>query len=222
MLVLTTQPDRPDELERVEAAGGRVINWNGYRVLGVLATSRSIGKSKKKPNLTLAAHSIGICKTYKCQGISNFRRLLPEAVRERRAGGEGGGEDGQGRVPDPGERRAVGRGDQRDGVRGRPGVLPEQRPAVAAGMLPPQSRAPAARRRVRRRRRRRRGEGGRQGRVRQGVRRRGIASREARDRPAERRQRERRHRGSPPAGAVIRHYYWLILFLLYFFSLLPS
>lgn len=119
MLVLTTQPDRPDELERVEAAGGRVINWNGYRVLGVLATSRSIGKSKKKPNLTLAAHSIGICKTYKCQGISNFRRLLPEAVRERRAGGEGGGEDGQGRVPDPGERRAVGRGVQRGGVQDR-------------------------------------------------------------------------------------------------------
>ncbi|KAL6615723.1 hypothetical protein ACP70R_037993 [Stipagrostis hirtigluma subsp. patula] len=37
------KPERPDELERVEAAGGRVINWNGYRVLGVLATSRSIG-----------------------------------------------------------------------------------------------------------------------------------------------------------------------------------
>ena len=37
------QPDRPDEMERVEAAGGRVINWNGYRILGVLATSRSIG-----------------------------------------------------------------------------------------------------------------------------------------------------------------------------------
>lgn len=30
-------------MERVEAAGGRVINWNGYRILGVLATSRSIG-----------------------------------------------------------------------------------------------------------------------------------------------------------------------------------
>ncbi|KAF9594807.1 hypothetical protein IFM89_034790 [Coptis chinensis] len=29
-------------MEGVEAAGGRVINWNGYRVLGVLATSRSI------------------------------------------------------------------------------------------------------------------------------------------------------------------------------------
>uniref|UniRef100_A0A0D3GB26 protein-serine/threonine phosphatase n=1 Tax=Oryza barthii TaxID=65489 RepID=A0A0D3GB26_9ORYZ len=41
--------DRPDELERVEAAGGRVINWNGYRVLGVLATSRSIGDYYLKP-----------------------------------------------------------------------------------------------------------------------------------------------------------------------------
>lgn len=30
-------------MERVEAAGGRVINWDGSRVLGVLATSRSIG-----------------------------------------------------------------------------------------------------------------------------------------------------------------------------------
>lgn len=46
---LTVQPDRPDELERVESAGGRVINWNGYRVLGVLATSRSIGDYYMKP-----------------------------------------------------------------------------------------------------------------------------------------------------------------------------
>ena len=37
------QPDRADEMERVEAAGGRILNWNGSRVLGVLATSRSIG-----------------------------------------------------------------------------------------------------------------------------------------------------------------------------------
>ncbi|WRX18029.1 PPM-type phosphatase-like domain - like 10 [Theobroma cacao] len=43
------KPDRPDELERVEAGGGRVINWNGYRVLGVLATSRSIGDQCLKP-----------------------------------------------------------------------------------------------------------------------------------------------------------------------------
>ncbi|KAF9620628.1 hypothetical protein IFM89_013654 [Coptis chinensis] len=39
---MAKQPDRPDEMEGVEAAGGRVINWNGYRVLGMLATSRSI------------------------------------------------------------------------------------------------------------------------------------------------------------------------------------
>ncbi|KAH1193381.1 putative protein phosphatase 2C 8 [Glycine max] len=36
------KPHRPDELMRIEEAGGRVINWNGQRVLGVLATSRSI------------------------------------------------------------------------------------------------------------------------------------------------------------------------------------
>ncbi|MCL7022739.1 hypothetical protein MKW94_000155 [Papaver nudicaule] len=46
------KPDRPDELERVEAAGGRVIDWNGYRVLGVLATSRSIGDFYLKPYVT--------------------------------------------------------------------------------------------------------------------------------------------------------------------------
>ncbi|KAJ0043295.1 hypothetical protein Pint_17695 [Pistacia integerrima] len=43
------KPDRPDELQRVEAAGGRVINWNGHRILGVLATSRSIGDQYLKP-----------------------------------------------------------------------------------------------------------------------------------------------------------------------------
>ncbi|KAK3445619.1 hypothetical protein EUGRSUZ_A01486 [Eucalyptus grandis] len=43
------KPNRPDELKRVEAAGGRVINWNGHRILGVLATSRSIGDQYLKP-----------------------------------------------------------------------------------------------------------------------------------------------------------------------------
>lgn len=43
------KPDRPDELERIEVSGGRVINWNGQRVLGVLATSRSIGDQYLKP-----------------------------------------------------------------------------------------------------------------------------------------------------------------------------
>ncbi|KAL2249058.1 probable protein phosphatase 2C 51 [Sesamum indicum] len=43
------KPDRPDELERIEACGGNVIDWNGQRVLGVLATSRSIGDNYLKP-----------------------------------------------------------------------------------------------------------------------------------------------------------------------------
>lgn len=48
-LSIDHKPDRPDELARIEASGGRVINWNGYRVLGVLATSRSIGDHYLKP-----------------------------------------------------------------------------------------------------------------------------------------------------------------------------
>ncbi|MBA0678205.1 hypothetical protein Goari_019565, partial [Gossypium aridum] len=36
------KPDRPDERERVEVAGGRVININGNHILGAFATSRYI------------------------------------------------------------------------------------------------------------------------------------------------------------------------------------
>lgn len=38
------QPDRPDELDRIQEAGGRVIYWDGARVFGVLAMSRAIGE----------------------------------------------------------------------------------------------------------------------------------------------------------------------------------
>ncbi|PHT92264.1 putative protein phosphatase 2C 8 [Capsicum annuum] len=43
--------DRPDEKKRVEAAGGKILNWKGSRVQGVLATSRSIGDHCLKPFL---------------------------------------------------------------------------------------------------------------------------------------------------------------------------
>ncbi|KAL5229688.1 hypothetical protein ABZP36_028464 [Zizania latifolia] len=46
------KPDRPDELERIQAAGGRVIFWDSARVLGVLAMSRAIGDGYLKPYVT--------------------------------------------------------------------------------------------------------------------------------------------------------------------------
>lgn len=48
-LSIDQKPNREDEWERIEAAGGRIIQWNGYRVLGVLAVSRSIGDKYLKP-----------------------------------------------------------------------------------------------------------------------------------------------------------------------------
>lgn len=43
------KPDRPDELNRIQAAGGRVIYWDCPRVQGVLAMSRAIGDNYLKP-----------------------------------------------------------------------------------------------------------------------------------------------------------------------------
>ncbi|KAK3031919.1 hypothetical protein RJ639_036715 [Escallonia herrerae] len=49
LFLIQLQPDRPDELLRIEDAGGRVIYWDGARVLGVLAMSRAIGDNYLKP-----------------------------------------------------------------------------------------------------------------------------------------------------------------------------
>eukprot|EP00249_Psilotum_nudum_P022906 c28687_g2_i3 orf=511-2262(+) len=43
------KPEREDERSRIEAAGGRVVNWDGYRVGGLLAMSRAIGDRFLKP-----------------------------------------------------------------------------------------------------------------------------------------------------------------------------
>ncbi|PIN19927.1 Serine/threonine protein phosphatase [Handroanthus impetiginosus] len=48
-LSLDHKPDRSDELNRIEEAGGRVIFWDCPRVLGVLAMSRAIGDNYLKP-----------------------------------------------------------------------------------------------------------------------------------------------------------------------------
>ncbi|KAL2928271.1 Protein phosphatase 2C 56 [Bienertia sinuspersici] len=48
-LTVDHKPDRADELSRIEGEGGRVINWHGARVLGVLAMSRSIGDRYMSP-----------------------------------------------------------------------------------------------------------------------------------------------------------------------------
>ncbi|KAL1224096.1 Protein phosphatase 2C 7 [Cardamine amara subsp. amara] len=43
------KPDREDEYARIENAGGKVIQWQGARVSGVLAMSRSIGDEYLEP-----------------------------------------------------------------------------------------------------------------------------------------------------------------------------
>ncbi|GFP88919.1 probable protein phosphatase 2c 8 [Phtheirospermum japonicum] len=46
------KPEREDEKERIEAAGGKIVCWNGWRVEGVLSTSRSLGDHYLKPYVT--------------------------------------------------------------------------------------------------------------------------------------------------------------------------
>jgi protein phosphatase 2C len=43
------KPDREDERARIEALGGKVFYWQGFRVSGVLAMSRSIGDNYLEP-----------------------------------------------------------------------------------------------------------------------------------------------------------------------------
>ncbi|XP_047076298.1 probable protein phosphatase 2C 37 [Lolium rigidum] len=50
-LSVDQKPDRPDEMARIEAAGGRVLFIDGPRVRGVLAMSRALGHELLKPEV---------------------------------------------------------------------------------------------------------------------------------------------------------------------------
>ncbi|GFS43424.1 similar to HYPERSENSITIVE TO ABA1 [Actinidia rufa] len=65
------KPDREDERARIEAAGGKVIQWDGFRVSGVLAMSRSIGMYI--PTLTILNYDLAVIHmipTLKAYGIA--------------------------------------------------------------------------------------------------------------------------------------------------------
>eukprot|EP00249_Psilotum_nudum_P022907 c28687_g2_i4 orf=466-2238(+) len=57
------KPEREDERSRIEAAGGRVVNWDGYRVGGLLAMSRAIGDRFLKPYVIAEPEVICIERT---------------------------------------------------------------------------------------------------------------------------------------------------------------
>ncbi|XP_020673676.2 protein phosphatase 2C 51-like isoform X2 [Dendrobium catenatum] len=91
------KPNRPDEMKRVEAAGGRIINWDGYRVLGVLSTSRSIEitvteRSDKDEFLILASDGLwdAISNEVACRIVrqclsGQAAKMFPGAVNGRSA-----------------------------------------------------------------------------------------------------------------------------------------
>lgn len=110
--------------------------------------------------------------------MRHCRGQLFEAVRDMRPGGEGDGEEGRrGRVPHPGQRRPVGRGEQRGGLQRRARLPAEQRAAREEPVEPDvqpkpeaeqQQRRRGAQRRCSFRRRRRRWLGERRGERRRG------------------------------------------------------
>ncbi|EFJ47935.1 hypothetical protein VOLCADRAFT_61058 [Volvox carteri f. nagariensis] len=57
------KPEREDEAERVEKAGGQVLYWNGHRVMGVLAMSRAIGDHGLRPYIIPEPEVSVVCRT---------------------------------------------------------------------------------------------------------------------------------------------------------------
>ena len=67
------QPDREDERARIEAAGGKVIQWDGFRVSGVLAMSRSIGMYI--PTLTILNHDLAVIHLFPILKASEMAQM---------------------------------------------------------------------------------------------------------------------------------------------------
>ncbi|MCO5550376.1 hypothetical protein L7F22_003860 [Adiantum nelumboides] len=67
-----SKPDREDEIARIKADGGRVFNWNGWRVLGVLhfKVQEGIGSALALPNVSRLHPS----------GCAFLRSLLAQVV----------------------------------------------------------------------------------------------------------------------------------------------
>ncbi|GFR40546.1 hypothetical protein Agub_g1119 [Astrephomene gubernaculifera] len=56
------KPEREDEAERVEKAGGQVLFYNGHRVMGVLAMSRAIGDHGLRPYIIPEPEVSVVCR----------------------------------------------------------------------------------------------------------------------------------------------------------------
>eukprot|EP00246_Nothoceros_aenigmaticus_P015784 TRINITY_DN680_c0_g1_i1.p1 TRINITY_DN680_c0_g1~~TRINITY_DN680_c0_g1_i1.p1 ORF type:complete len:328 (+),score=25.32 TRINITY_DN680_c0_g1_i1:80-985(+) len=109
------KPERRDELARIEAAGGRVISWGGYRVLGVLAMSRAIGDRYLKPYVIsepevtctkrteddecLVLASDGLWDVIPNETVCEVARKCLAGRHSSRASGSGRGEDGSEESP---------------------------------------------------------------------------------------------------------------------------
>ncbi|XVF54006.1 hypothetical protein PTKIN_Ptkin05aG0147100 [Pterospermum kingtungense] len=66
------KPERPDELERIRAAGGKLVYQNGVRVYGILNMSRALGRQAEDEFLILATDGLWdvISDTLACEVTS--------------------------------------------------------------------------------------------------------------------------------------------------------
>ncbi|XP_051148355.1 protein phosphatase 2C 50-like [Andrographis paniculata] len=116
------KPEREDEYARIEASGGKVINWDGYRVSGVLAVSRSIGdrylrpyviadpeitimpRAKEDECLVLASDGLwDIITNEEACDLARKRILLWHKKNPNGCGGDDGGENGDAAAQDAAE-----------------------------------------------------------------------------------------------------------------------